>query len=59
MEKTFVKIIILIVASVLFSINVLAWGAKGHRIIGEIAERHLDPKVFEEDKREDKIHALY
>jgi hypothetical protein len=52
MEKTFVKITILIVASALFSNNVFAWGAKGHRIIGEIAQRHLDPKVL---KKIDKI----
>ena len=52
MEKTFVKITILIVASALFSNNVFAWGAKGHRIIGEIAQRHLDSKVL---KKIDKI----
>ncbi len=52
MEKTVVKTIILIIASILFSSHVLAWGAKGHRIIGEIAQRHLDPKVL---KKIDKI----
>lgn len=33
------------IVAILFSLNALAWGPTGHRVVGEIAEKNLDPKV--------------
>lgn len=30
----------------LVSLNALAWGPTGHRVVGEVAEKNLDPKVL-------------
>tara|TARA_B110000483_G_C18200966_1_gene545195 strand:+ start:2040 stop:2831 length:792 start_codon:yes stop_codon:yes gene_type:complete len=52
MKNLFFRISTLVFISFTVSNQALAWGAKGHRIIGEIAQRHLDPKVL---KKVDKI----
>lgn len=39
------KIIRVLVLAVLFPLEALAWGAKGHAVIAELAERQLHPNV--------------
>ena len=43
--KNFFKFFSVVLLTFYFSIQVSAWGAKGHRIIGEIAQRHLNRDV--------------
>lgn len=34
----------------LVSLNALAWGPTGHRVVGEVAEKNLDPKILQKAK---------
>jgi hypothetical protein len=36
----------LILVTALFSMNAFAWGPTGHRVVGEIAQKHLDQAVL-------------
>jgi hypothetical protein len=45
MKNYFFKYLLCLGISILTTIPAHAWGAKGHRIIGEIAQRHLEQNV--------------
>ena len=45
MKNYFFKYLLFLGISILTTIPAQAWGAKGHRIIGEIAQRHLNQNV--------------
>ena len=45
MKNYFFKYLLCLGISILTTIPAHAWGAKGHRIIGEIAQRHLKQNV--------------
>ena len=35
----------LLLATLLFSLNASAWGPTGHRVVGEVAEKFLEPAI--------------
>ena len=45
--RTFMKQTLVLLSLLLFSNNLFAWGAIGHRIVGKIAEDNLTPKAKE------------